>query len=374
MSKRQREDSDNLQEDKKEYGIIKEYRDLENDQSTKKVQITRTGDIKIAIEDLNKIENLFSRAKNSKNNSIFAYDAKALVNISEMAQISIKNWKMDVTGGMVNVNNIINGSKKYMLKDYFNANGIQEVVEDDSRSRNNEDDNNEMNITNNNNPIQSNTLQKTVLRSSYLDQFNKYDNFFQFNWYKLGGLYNELSRGVDSSDHLMGPLSLEQKKIRVNAGPRKRDAAVGAAITAEKVTKETLNVKQEKTTPEYVQRSYKILKKKMGFESISLFKFIIDPESFSKSIENLFYTSFLIKENRLVLEEDEDGMPTIRIKEEILSNTQERAIEIQNRNKAPQNHIIFQMDMPTWRKLIEKYDIKSSFLRSSKKSHKNLST
>lgn len=63
------------------------------------------------------------------------------------------------------------------------------------------------------------------------------------------------------------------------------------------------------------------------------------------------------------MEHDEEGLPTIKIKQSI-SHTDSRSKEIerQRRRAAHQNHIIFQMDMPTWRKLIKKYNITSPFL------------
>lgn len=46
---------------------------------------------------------------------------------------------------------------------------------------------------------------------------------------------------------------------------------------------------------------------------IPLFRFVINPNSFGQSVENLFYTSFLIKEGRFGVEFDSRGLPTLRM-------------------------------------------------------------
>lgn len=44
---------------------------------------------------------------------------------------------------------------------------------------------------------------------------------------------------------------------------------------------------------------------------MNLFKFIINPESYTQTVENIFYTSFLIKERRAAIDYDEQDEPYI---------------------------------------------------------------
>ncbi len=44
-------------------------------------------------------------------------------------------------------------------------------------------------------------------------------------------------------------------------------------------------------------------------EKMDFFKFILDPESFSQTVENLFHFSFLIKDGQAALTLNEDGLP-----------------------------------------------------------------
>ena len=44
---------------------------------------------------------------------------------------------------------------------------------------------------------------------------------------------------------------------------------------------------------------------------VSLFDFVINPQSFGQTVENLFYTSFLIKESQAKVAEDAQGLPVL---------------------------------------------------------------
>ena len=274
--------------------------------------------------------------------------------------------KFDESSRLLKLNDILNGTKKFMLKDYFQASGVSEP-EVQTLDQNDSDD--ETNITRSDSKGMSQNsvsdaaeLKTRQEQSHYLSQFESFSDFNQFNWFKLGALYSLQSKVPFTSDHMLGPLYVEQK-VRRPRELRNKDP-IEAASTAERVTKERLNESQEESTPTNVKKCYKVLQKKNGERQINLFRFIIDPTSFAKSVENLFYTSFLIKEGRLVLEDDSEGFPAVRIKESLPDDQKQRELEKQRRKESIQNHIIFQMDVPTWRKLIEKFDIKEAFLNT----------
>jgi hypothetical protein len=44
---------------------------------------------------------------------------------------------------------------------------------------------------------------------------------------------------------------------------------------------------------------------------VNLFRFIINPNDFAQSVENLFYLSFLIRDGECALEIEENGEPVI---------------------------------------------------------------
>lgn len=47
-------------------------------------------------------------------------------------------------------------------------------------------------------------------------------------------------------------------------------------------------------------------------DGVPLFQFVINPQSFGQTVENLFYVSFLIKEGSVGIGNDSNGLPTLR--------------------------------------------------------------
>ncbi|CAR24191.1 Smc5-Smc6 complex subunit NSE4 [Lachancea thermotolerans CBS 6340] len=344
-----------------EFEILQGYRDVDKDVSKDRVEVARNGDIAIALDRLKAIDTLFDRmvSVNSNRNSLLAQDSKAALNVSELAQLSVRNLKLDESQRVLGISDVINYSKRFMLKEYFNANGIKQerAKVNSSDDAEEEDSSNAQDDSATNQDVYAQGRQQRSL----LDQFDQYNRFTQFNWFKMGMLFRTISKTPLTVDHLLGPFAAE-KKIRSSSQRIRTTDIVGEAVTAERVTKSSLNSTQEETTPEQVKKCFKVLIEKNGLKQINLFKFIIHPKSFAKSVENLFYTSFLIKGGKLVLEEDEDGFPAIRPKEGLPKNPHDREVEIQRRNDARQNHIIFQLDMATWRRLIQRFDITSPFI------------
>ncbi|QLL30453.1 hypothetical protein HG536_0A02700 [Torulaspora globosa] len=347
--------------------ILQGYRALEGEMAKEKAKAARTGDIHIALKNLDAAESLFSKASGSRNLELFAHDAKAMVNISELAQMSVRNLKFDDSRSLVNLDDVLNSCKKYMLKEYFLLNDISEPVT--SLMNNAEEEESELPLHDGAMEDQQETvagtsssrLRANTLRRSYLQQFSTYDQFHQFNWFRMGSLFDTLSRGAATVDHLSGPFSLE-KRPRVTMNPRTRQIDSGASLTTAQRDLPASRGTEELTTPMLVKRCYEILRRKKGYEPINLFKLIINPSSYAKSVENLFYISFLLKEGKLILEEDEEGFPSIRIKEELPREAAAAELEAQRRRDAHQNHIIFQLDGASWKKLIDKFSISSSFL------------
>ncbi|SCV04275.1 LANO_0G09208g1_1 [Lachancea nothofagi CBS 11611] len=344
-----------------EFEILQGYREVDKNVSKDRVEIARNGGKSIALDRLKAVDNLFNKAAaiDTNRNSLLAEDSRAVLNVSELTELSVRNLKLDSSQHALYADDVLNYSKRFMLKDYFQINDLSEQPTD-LRTQDLEDTQNSLgqdaNLAGSGHEIAQRRLQR-----GFLKQFEQYDQFMQFDWFKLGMLYQTKSRAPAIVDHLLGPFAAE-KKVRAPSQRRRITEAVGKAVTAQRVTKESLNSTEDKTTPEQVKKCFEVLTKKNGYGKIGLFKFIIDPNSFARSVENLFYTSFLIKEGKVILEEDSDGYPAIRPKEKLPKDGHQRDLEIQRRNDARQNHLIFQLDMSTWRKLIKEFDIVQSFI------------
>lgn len=355
-----------VDEDNKQYLLRQRYRALEQDMIRYKAAAMRgDSDISTAMKQLSSANVLFD-ADVSKDNGLLALDAKAIVTVTQLAQLNVQNLKFKGVKSKVNVEDIRLFMKKYMLKEYFKQNGITEKVEGHLEETTTEDVDNLENSSTSDAATIGQNMKKQAQKKKYLEQFDEYSKFNQFNWFKMGSLFQKHGHAVEVTDHLLGPFSV-QKKVRAVRKRRVADETqvTKKVVTADKVTKEDLNKKQDVTTPDLVHRCFKILEKEVGFGgTIPLFQFILDPNSFAQSIENLFYTSFLIKEGRLILDENpEDGFPRLKVVKDLRKmDTQERELEKQRRSDAKQNHIIFQMDMSTWKSLLKRFDIKEGYI------------
>lgn len=389
-----------ISSDNVEFEVLQKYRQMDKDFSKLKAMTMRgDGDISTVLNNLSSLNRLFhdvqivkdsnhnepstvlDSTSTQNNNNIFAYDSRAIVNISELTQLNVKNLQFGEIKSILNLNDLILFMKRYLLKEYLNQNNI--VISNTSSNSIEADQENDLRNDNSdpeeNQPQDSisNNLQNHVKRQKYLEQFNRFNRFNQFNWFKMGSVFKNYNQSITVTDHLLGPFSLEKKIRSINSSNRRllnneQDQSLKSSSTlqtAENVTRNDLINNQDLTTPEQVIKCYKLLLNKVGYNSkISLFKFILNPNSFAKSVENLFYTSFLIKDGRLILEPDDDdennmGFPMIRIKPDLKTlSEEEREIERQKRLDAQQNHIIFQLDMETWQKLIQEFNITESFI------------
>lgn len=105
----------------------------------------------------------------------------------------------------------------------------------------------------------------------------------------------------------------------------------------------------------------KIAYEENGGESISYLDFVLDPKSFSKSIENMFHFSFLIKEGRAALELDDNGhgLPYVRpvkIKKSLADKESGRSGE--SRHQA-----IISLDYDQWEDMIQQLELKEPMIK-----------
>lgn len=153
------------------------------------------------------------------------------------------------------------------------------------------------------------------------DDADDIEDYDSWNWHRLGSIASRFSRRAPTMDHLLGPLAVEA---------RTRSAAqIAAAEAAAGKRRRLLERAEEEEAPQQLQQGdleanegetsklvrdiSKRLRDIGGQDGCNLFEFAIDPESFSNTVENLFYVSFLIKEGKAAIDkEDEPGGPILR--------------------------------------------------------------
>ncbi|KAJ1343807.1 hypothetical protein BSLG_001618 [Batrachochytrium salamandrivorans] len=113
-------------------------------------------------------------------------------------------------------------------------------------------------------------------------------------------------------------------------------------------------VQQENETSSNVQMVYRYLEQ---VQPIDFFEFIINPESFSQSVENLFYLSFLIHDG-LASINDQDG--------KLLLSTDSPPTEADLQQGTTKLQHILSLDMDIWEAAISAFHIRTSAIPTRK--------
>ncbi|XP_047458225.1 non-structural maintenance of chromosomes element 4 homolog A [Mugil cephalus] len=88
---------------------------------------------------------------------------------------------------------------------------------------------------------------------------------------------------------------------------------------------------------------------------ISYYEFVIDPDSFSRTVENIFHTSFLIRDGLARMYLDDDRLPCIAPVEEG---------EVEAGGSCSRKQCIISISPKTWKELIDVFEIKESMIPS----------
>ncbi|RXW21648.1 hypothetical protein EST38_g4217 [Candolleomyces aberdarensis] len=126
------------------------------------------------------------------------------------------------------------------------------------------------------------------------------------DWAKIGRKAMAKSRRAPAIGFMLGPLSLEQKK-RVIARRSKQEKSNEEARRPQELKEEDIQ-RSENETVKNVGQIEELLSEE---GQINLFRFIINPDNFAQSVENMFYLSFLIRDGKVALETTEEGEPII---------------------------------------------------------------
>lgn len=175
-----------------------------------------------------------------------------------------------------------------------------------------------------------------------------------WHWDKLGRKAVKRSRRAVTMDHLLGPLEVTHNKRNF----KKRTGVDKSApvVNPQQLQAEDL-VNSSNETSALVRQISARLQQVGGSKGVNLFKFVIDPSSFSNTVENLFYVSFLIREGTASLDtENDDGEPILMSCEMPSAEDYEQGVR--------RRQIVLELDMYVWRELIKMYDIRAPLIES----------
>ncbi|KAI5796326.1 Nse4 C-terminal-domain-containing protein [Peziza echinospora] len=178
-----------------------------------------------------------------------------------------------------------------------------------------------------------------------------------YDWAYLGrtAAFKSTKRPA-TSDFLLGPLSVQKRLRTIKARSQlKRNAA--NIVRPQELQLEQIE-KQENTTTRLVQQVAKILERYVaeqtqlsGADGVEYFRFVVNPESFGQTVENIFYVSFLVRDGRAAMWEDEEtGTPMLAISAQVDNEEEARNVV--------KNQVITRIDMWAWKQLVELLELK----------------
>lgn len=141
-------------------------------------------------------------------------------------------------------------------------------------------------------------------------------------------------------------------------------------VVRTKIKELEANSKDNETnnTVSETERIYDILKKyyaRSEGAAICLYTFMINPHSFSRTIENIFYISFLVKDGfaKIYLE---DNLPVIVPIQKEFTNKNENQ-RTQQKKQTENIQSMISLTKPEWQEIIEVFEIETAIIKDAKK-------
>ncbi|KAI5475174.1 alpha-1,2-mannosyltransferase (Ktr4), glycosyltransferase family 15 protein [Pseudohyphozyma bogoriensis] len=177
-------------------------------------------------------------------------------------------------------------------------------------------------------------------------------------WTKVGRVLAKESRRIPVMDHMWGPLSVEtkEKKQRTQRAQHKPDES--ERIRPQEI--DSGDVQKDPNEPtKMVAEISKILQQEAE-GGMPYLKFIINPDSFAQTVENMFYYAFLVKEGHAAIEIEDD--PNSEYFGEAMVYRCKPADPEQIKEGAKKQQLVFELTQKVWKDAIETYDITESVI------------
>ncbi|KAF5317399.1 hypothetical protein D9611_003937 [Ephemerocybe angulata] len=173
------------------------------------------------------------------------------------------------------------------------------------------------------------------------------------DWTKIGRKALAKSRRAPAMGFMLGPLSIEQKKRA--QGKRAKHEKEHAESKAPQQLKEEDIQRSENETTKNVSQLETLLE---GAGEINIFKFVINPNNFAQSVENIFYLSFLIRDGKVAFETNDEGEPIIYACQPPSDEDYQNGLKKQQ--------MVLEFDMAVWKRAIEVFNITKSMIPERK--------
>ncbi|OBA19384.1 hypothetical protein METBIDRAFT_60997, partial [Metschnikowia bicuspidata var. bicuspidata NRRL YB-4993] len=273
----------------------------------------------LVLQRIKELETLFSSVTNSeiKELSMYMKDSEALRKTTEFASTNAEHIRFGDLGGTLPLEHYLKAVKQYMNPD------IAHEQQGEPVGRSAEDMN---------------------------ERFNSFD------WDKLGNWFYLRGRVPVPSHFLCGPLATQRRRIATRTRTIDDTVSSAAITTARKVDASELENDPEQSTSHMVRALYNVIREKDPETKVSLYRLFINPHSFSQSVENLFYISFLARDGRIRIDEGPDNVPYVEIPDKDQDDDEDQDEE------SLLLHYIASLDQASWNWLIDRYNITDSYV------------
>lgn len=172
------------------------------------------------------------------------------------------------------------------------------------------------------------------------------ENSRHLDWEHVGQTACTFGKRARTMDFMLGALGVQRKQIKRTQNARivknKEDLVQVATLQSEDIEK------QKNETAKCVNNIFNILKEK---GPMNYFKFVTNPTSFSQTVENIFYVSFLARKGIAGIDVS-SGQPIVSVQEAVLIESLEDVVA--------KKQIIMGITIQEFHAIIETYNITSS--------------
>ncbi|KAK4052505.1 hypothetical protein OIV83_002307 [Microbotryomycetes sp. JL201] len=176
-------------------------------------------------------------------------------------------------------------------------------------------------------------------------------------WGRVGRAVAAESRRVPSCDFMLGPLEIQVKEKKARVQRQRQKVSEADRVRPEELKAEDVQ-KDKHETGKLVKQLNAVLEKQ-GAEGIPYLKFVINPNSFAQTVENVFYFSFLIRENKACIELEDD--PKSPHYQDYICYSVAAPEDGQDQADAiSKTQIVFEVTEQLWKDAIEAYEIEES--------------
>lgn len=170
-------------------------------------------------------------------------------------------------------------------------------------------------------------------------------------WELLGKTASIFWKGATTCDFLCGPIAVVPKEKRERNAKVTTKKDKGPAKVVEAMTKEAFEEQVALTSASATPKNVIFVARTLAEyeEPVPFHAFISNPNSFAKSVENLFYCSFLVSEGRARIDIDQnDGEIYISLIQKDPSAAE---------HVRPKHQHVFNFSMSQWRAALRKFQI-----------------